>query len=136
MIHTERAASLHQRARFGVDEGAATGAEHDALVLEQAGDHLDLASAEIGLAMGGEDLLDGHAGGLFHLLVAIDETAAELGGKAAADGGLAGAHHADEHDRAAANEAQQFFAAVRMRKSCRRVTCASPVRPGLTVRAA
>ena len=45
---------------------------------------------------------DGHAGGTFDLGVGIDETDAEPGGEPAADRRLAGAHHADQHDRTAA----------------------------------
>ena len=62
--------------------------------------------------MGAEDILDGHPSGLFHLLVAVDEVAAEAGGEATADGGLAGAHHADQDDRAVPEEPLQILAPV------------------------
>ena len=59
-----------------------------------------LAGAEIRLAVGGEDLRDRHAGGLLDLGVGIDERQAEARRQPAADRRLAGAHHADQHDRA------------------------------------
>jgi hypothetical protein len=90
-------------------------------VAQQAGDDLDLAGAEIGLAMGPEDVLDRHARGFLDLLVAVDELAAEPAGEAAANSGLAGSHHADKHDRPAGEQGCQpipfLFA------QCRGVAC-------------
>ena len=42
--------------------------------------------------------------------VGVDEGQAEPGGKALAHGGLAGAHHADQHDRAPVERAGGVFA--------------------------
>src|SRR5690606_23945920 len=94
----------------GVDEGAAPGAQYDAFLAQEADDDPLLAGAEIGLAVQAEDLLDTHPRRLFDLLVAVDEAPAELGGEAAADGGLAGAHHADENDGTGAEPGQQLVA--------------------------
>ncbi len=91
-----------RRAGVGVHEGAAAGRQHLRAALQQPRDHARLAGAEIGLAVGGEDFRDGHAGGLFDLGVGIDERNAEPGRQPAADRRLARAHHADQHDRAAA----------------------------------
>ena len=83
-----------------------------AVFLQQPGDDLGLAGAEIGFAVGREDVLDAHAGRFFHLFVAIDEVAAEAACQPAADGGLAGAHHAHQHDRPAAEPRQQVLAPI------------------------
>ena len=108
LIQTETAVGFDQRAGLGIHEGAAAGAQHEIAVLEQAGDDARFAGAEIGLAVRGEDVLDGHAGGRLDLVVAVDEVAAEPAGEAAADGGLAGAHHADEHDRPAGEQGSEL----------------------------
>ena len=71
-------------------------------VLQQAGDDPPLAVAEVGLAVDREDVRDRHAGGRLDLVVGVAEGQAEALREAAADGALAGAHQADEHDRARA----------------------------------
>ena len=86
-------------AGFLVHEGAAAGRHDLGAAVEQSGDDLALAFAEIGLAMIGEDLGNALSGGEFDLVVGIDEGNAELFGEPAADGGLAGAHQADKDDR-------------------------------------
>ena len=50
----------------------------------------------------GEDLGDGLARGFLDLAVGVDEGQVEPIGEPPADGGLARAHQADEHDRAPA----------------------------------
>ena len=70
-----------------------------------ARDHARFAGAKIGLAVTGEDFRDRHAGGDFDLGVGVDEAQAEPRGEPAADRRLAGAHHADQHDRTAAERA-------------------------------
>ena len=86
-------------AGLGIHEGAAAGRQHLRAAVEQARDHARLAGAEVGLAIGGEDFRDGHAGRRLDLGVGIDEGDAEALRQPAADRGLARPHHADEHDR-------------------------------------
>ena len=57
---------------------------------------------------------------LLDLGVGVDEGKAEPGGEPAADGRLAGAHHADEHDRRAAERACDRRAAGPFRAVFRR----------------
>ena len=120
---------LHQRPRVGIDERPAAGAEYDVPVLEQPGNDVHLTGAKIGLAVGRENVLDGHAGGLLHLLVAVDEVAAQAVGEAPADRGLAGAHHADQDDRPVPEEPLQLVALL---VACGRASRHSdfPVRAG------
>ena len=94
-------------ARLGVHVGAAAGRQHLRAAVEQARDHALLAGAEIGLAIGGENLRDGHPGGRLDLGVGIDEGKAEPLRQPPADRGLARPHHADEHDRAPPERRQQ-----------------------------
>ena len=54
----------------------------------------------------GENFRDRHAGRAFDFVVGIDERNAEPRGETAADRRFAGAHHADQHDRAAAERAR------------------------------
>ena len=110
--------ALHQRLEIGVEpdrdaaladalagarvhEGAAAGGEHHLAGVQQTHDHAALAVAEIALAIFGENLGNGHAGGGGDDFgVGVDEGKAEARGQALADGALAGAHHADEDERA------------------------------------
>ncbi len=72
---------------------------------QQTGDHPALAIAEDRLAAIAENLLDGLAGGGLDLVIRIEERQVEPRRQAAPDLGLAGAHQADQHDRAARREA-------------------------------
>ena len=54
------------------------------------------------LAVVGEDLRDGEVGGLLDLRVGVEEGQVQEVGEPPADAGLAGAHHADQHDAALA----------------------------------
>ena len=99
-------------------EGTAAGAKHEVGVLEQPGDHAHFALAKVGFAMRCEDILDRHAGGFLHFLVAIDEVSAEPRGEPAAHGGLSGAHHADKHNRPAGQEGRQLVAMQVFLRSC------------------
>ncbi len=55
---------------------------------------------KVGLAMDLEDFGDAHARRALDFLVGIEKRQAELGCQALADGGLARAHQADQHDAA------------------------------------
>ena len=77
--------------------------------LEQTGDHPALAVAKIGFAEPLEDFGDRHLRAGLDLVVGVDERQAELVGEALADRGLAGPHHADQHDRPAAQRGDQPF---------------------------
>ena len=52
--------------------------------------------AEGGLAAARKNFRDGQAGVLFNLLIEVEEVPGELRGEEPADGGLAGAHEADQ----------------------------------------
>ena len=81
-------------------EGAAAGGDHGRAAIEQPRDHPRLAVAEIRLAMGREDFRNGHTGmGRLDLDIGVEKRQAQPGRQPPADGGLAGAHHADQHDR-------------------------------------
>ena len=94
-------------ARLLVEEGAAAGRQHLGAAVEQTGDHPALAVAKIGLAEPLEDLGDRHLRAGLDLVVGVDKGQAELLGEPFADRGLAGPHHADEHDRPAAQRGDQ-----------------------------
>ena len=72
------------------------------------------AAAEIGFAAMGENIGDAHPGRLFDFRVGVNERNAEPRGQPAADGGFAYAHHADQHDRAAAECGEHRRARVRL----------------------
>ena len=91
-----------QRAGVGIHIGAAAGRQHLRAAFEQPRDHARLAGAELGLAAGLENIRDRHAGRFLDLGVGIDKGQPEPAAELAADRGLARAHHADKHDRAAA----------------------------------
>jgi hypothetical protein len=89
-------------ARRRIHERAAAGRQHQRPAVEQAGDHLALALAEIGLAEPLEDLGDGELRAGFDLGVSVDERQSELGRKPPSDRGFSGPHHADENHRPSA----------------------------------
>ena len=80
-------------------EGAAAGGDHGRAAVEQPRDHPRLAIPEIRLAMGFENIRDRHAGRRLDLDIGIEKRQAQPGRQPPADGRLAGAHHADQHDR-------------------------------------
>src|SRR5690606_19324019 len=80
---------------------------HAGAAAEKPQDDALLQSAELRLAITLEEFGDGHAGGGLDFVVAVDEGHTEFGGDAAADGGLAGAHQADEDDGPVAQPLQQ-----------------------------
>ena len=69
--------------------------------LSTPGDDAGFAGTEFGFAALLENLGNGHLRGLLDFLVAIEKMPVEAGGEAAADRGLARAHHADQHQRLA-----------------------------------
>src|SRR5690606_36682734 len=75
--------------------------EEDVALLEQPRNDAHLAGAKLGLDALFEDFGDGHLRSARDFLVAVDELAAQAAGQATADGGLACAHHAHEHERLA-----------------------------------
>ena len=85
-----------------VHERAAAGGEHLRPGFQKARDDLALPVAEIGFAEPLEDFRDRQLGARLDLGVGVDEGQPELRGQPPADRGLAGPHHADEHDRATA----------------------------------
>jgi hypothetical protein len=95
-----------------VHVGAAAGGEHLWTGLQQPGNDPALAVAKLALAMVGEDLGYGFTGRLLDLGVGIDERDGEKAGQAPADGGLAGAHEADQHDRALVQMPPDFLYVV------------------------
>lgn len=103
--------SLHQGAGLDIDEGAATGGQHHALVLEYPGNDAGFPGAEFGLAALLEDFRDRHLRGLLDLFVAIEKMPAEAGCQATADRRLAGAHHAHQHQRLAAEALDKLLGA-------------------------
>ena len=88
-----------QSTGLGIHERAAAERQNRALALQQTGDHLALLDAERRLADLGEDVRDGRAGGGLDRRIGVLERPAERPRQAASDRGLAGAHHADQHDR-------------------------------------
>ncbi len=84
--------------RFGIDESAAARGDHAVILAQEPGDDARLAGPEFGLAVGGEDIGDRHAGGGFDFGVGIGEGQSQARRQPPPDGGLARAHHAHEHD--------------------------------------
>src|SRR5690554_3828802 len=68
---------LHQRPRIGMNEGAATGGEDNALLLEHPGNDAGFPGAEFGFTALFEDFRDGHLRRPLDLLVAVAELAAQ-----------------------------------------------------------
>jgi biotin-(acetyl-CoA carboxylase) ligase len=103
-----------QRASLRVHHGSATGREHLRTVVEKACNDALLAGTKIRFAVLVENLGYGHARGAFDLGVGINERNSESAGKPSSDRRFASAHHADEHNRAAAERTdhrrfQAFF---------------------------
>ena len=96
--------------------GAAAGRHHLLPAAEQAGDDPALALTELGFAVPGENVRDRHSGGGFDFAVGVGEGQAEAAREPAPDRGLAGAHHADEHERtpAEARDERARIAAQRL----------------------
>jgi hypothetical protein len=78
--------------------GAAAGGQHQAAAGGQFADHVGFAPAEAGLAFDLEDPRHRRAGAGLDLVVGIDEAHAQPARQHAPDGGLAGAHQADQED--------------------------------------
>src|SRR5260221_496323 len=76
----------------------AASAEHHALQRRQFGEHLRLACAKPGFALDLEDQRDLDAATAFDLLIGVEKAQGEAPREQPPDGGLAGAHHADEID--------------------------------------
>jgi hypothetical protein len=107
------------RPRLRVHEGAAAGPEHLRPVVQKARDDAALAVPEIGLAIGGEDVVDRHARGCFDLVVRVPERQAETQRQPPSDRGLARAHEADERDRPRAEAAPDGLLDARFARGLR-----------------
>ena len=105
-------------AGFRVHERAAAERQHQRVAREQAADHAAFAVAEGALAVAGEQLGDGAAGGQFDLGVGVAERQPESRGEAAADRGLAGAHQPDQHDAASGQGFRQRDAFLQRSVAC------------------
>ena len=95
-------------ARLLAHEGAAAGRDHRRAAVEQPRDHPRLAVAEMRLAMGLENVGDRHARRGLDLGIGIDKGQLEPGRHPPPDGGLAGPHHADQHDAARAERGRDL----------------------------
>src|ERR1700721_2324714 len=82
----------------GVLGGAAAQGQDERGASQQVGDDLVLEGTEGRLAVLGEDLRDRAAGPLLDDLVAVGERESQALGEQLPDGGLAGAHEADQDD--------------------------------------
>ncbi len=91
--HAPRAQALEHP---GLDHQAAAAGDHRALGRVAALDELALQLAEGGLALGGEEFRDRAAPLPLDLMVAVQAGEAQPLRDRAADGGLAGAHEADQ----------------------------------------
>ena len=87
-------------ARLVVHVGPAAHRQHRRPAAQKPRHDALLAFAKIRLAVLGEDLRDAEIGGLLDLGVGIEEREMQEVGEPPADGRLAGAHHADQHDAA------------------------------------
>src|SRR5262249_46328837 len=96
------AARRKTAAVLGIEHGAATSGEHHVLHRGEFLQHLRFAGAKARLPFNVEDERHGHAAAALDLVVAVDETQFQPPREQAADGALAGAHHADEVEVAAA----------------------------------
>src|SRR5260221_6189826 len=104
---------MDEIARVLVHHRAAAGRQHLRAVVEQARDHAFLAGTEIRLAVFVENFGNSHARSAFDFSIGINEWNPEPGGKPSADRGFARAHHADEHNRPAAERADHYQAIFR-----------------------
>ncbi len=83
--------------------GAAAEGQDGLGTVDQVRDDLPLELAERRLAVLGEDLPDRAAGSLLDHVVAVGEREPEALGEQVADGGLPGAHEADQDDHGGAS---------------------------------
>ncbi|EEF27202.1 conserved hypothetical protein [Ricinus communis] len=90
-----RAARLQQRAAVGVEDGAAAGGQHQAVLAAQLADDVGLAAAEAGLAFDFKDPRDRGAGARLDFVIGINKLQSQLAGQDAADGGFSCPHQAD-----------------------------------------
>ena len=81
-------------------ERAAAGRQHAGPAIEQPRDHPRLAVPEMRLAMGLENVRDRHPGRGLDLGIGVEKRQPQPRRQPPPDGGLAGAHHAHQHDRA------------------------------------
>ena len=95
----ETALSLDAAAGLLAHEGAAAGGEHRRPAVEQPRDHPRLAIPEMRLAMGFENVRYRHAGRRLDLGIGIEKRQPQPRRQPPSDGGLAGTHHAHQHDR-------------------------------------
>ncbi len=95
------------RPGFGIHERPASRRQHLRASGKQTSDYARLARTEIRLAKSRKDFRDGHAGGGLDLGIGIDERNAEPGREPASDRGFSRTHHADEHDGAASERADE-----------------------------
>src|SRR5205823_4906829 len=79
-------------------EGAAAGGDHGALEVAGGAEDVALALAEVRLTALGEDLLDRELLRRLDQFVEVEEGDVEARRELAPDGGLAGAHEADQVD--------------------------------------
>ena len=91
-----RAARGEPAAVLRGEHGAAAGGEHDAFERGELGERLRLARAEAGLALDLEDQRHLHAAAALDLVVGVEEAQLQAPREQPPDGGLAGAHHADQ----------------------------------------
>ena len=103
----ETALSRDAVAGFLAHEGAAAGGDHRRAVVEQACDHPRLAIPKMRLAMGLKNVRDRHPGRRLDLGIGVEERQPQPGRQPPADGGFAGAHHADQHDAARAQRRRE-----------------------------
>ena len=99
MSQTETPFCPDAAARVRVHEGAAAGRQHLRPAIEEARNDALFAGTEIGLAVGGEDFRDRHAGRSLDLGVGVHKTQSEALREPPANRRLAGAHHPHQHDR-------------------------------------
>ena len=84
---------------WGIDEGAPAGRQDVPRIVEETRDHALLAVAKGRFSVAVEYFTDGTAGRRLDLGIGIDEGQAQTLREAAADGGFAGPHQANQDDR-------------------------------------
>ena len=104
-------AAIQQFASSGIDERAPAGCDHADGTIDQARDQTTLAVAEIPLAEPLEHLGGGKASCILDCRIAVYEGQPKAFRQAAANGGLAGAHQANEDDRSIKALGQLFHEA-------------------------
>ena len=103
-------AFVEDSAGAGIDERPAAGRDDSNLSFDQASDQAPLAVAKIGFAVALEHFGGRKTGGILDFGIAVDKGQAEPPGETPADGRFAGAHQADEDDRAVEAGCQLFHA--------------------------